>query len=61
MKIKLVLLICRIAGAAKAQETMQFYRPFTQNGVNVFETSKVDTIPFTGLKVKVGGNFEMEF
>jgi hypothetical protein len=27
----------------------------------VFETSKIDTVPFTGLKVKVGGNFEMAF
>ena len=61
MKIRLLIVICFISGAAKAQETMQFYRPFTQKGVNVFETSKTDTIPFTGLKVKVGGNFEMEF
>ena len=61
MKIKFILLICLISGAAKAQETMQFYRPFTESGVNVFETSKIDTVPFTGLKVKVGGNFEMEF
>ena len=61
MKIKLIILLCIIGGAAKAQETMQFYRPFTESGVNVFETSKIDTVPFTGLKVKVGGNFEMEF
>jgi hypothetical protein len=61
MKIKLLLFICFISGVVKAQETMQFYRPFTQQGINVFETSKVDTIPFTGLRVKVGGNFEMEF
>ena len=61
MKIKIILFICLITGAAKAQETMQFYRNFTESGLNVFETSKIDTIPFTGLKVKVGGNFEMEF
>jgi len=46
---------------AKAQETIQYYRPNDQRGVNVFETSKIDTVKFTGLKVKVGGNFELTF
>ncbi|HVW94523.1 MAG TPA: hypothetical protein VHA56_00975 [Mucilaginibacter sp.] len=45
----------------KAQEQIQFYRPNDQRGINVFETSKKDTTPFTGLKVKVGGNFELTF
>jgi hypothetical protein len=46
----------------KAQNgTMQFYRPNDERGVNVFETSKIDTVKFTGLKVKVGGNFELTF
>ena len=40
---------------------MQFYRPNDQRGINVFETSKLDTVKFTGLKVKVGGNFELTF
>ena len=61
MKIKLILLLCVIATAANAQESMQFFRPNDQLGVNVFETSKADTTPFKGFKVKVGGNFEMEF
>jgi hypothetical protein len=61
MKIKFILVLCLISGLAKAQETIQYYRPNDQRGVDVFETSKADTTPFTGLKVKVGGNFEMEF
>jgi hypothetical protein len=47
--------------AVKAQETIQFYRPNDQRGINVFETSKLDTVKFNGLKVKVGGNFELTF
>ncbi len=47
--------------AAKAQETIQYYRPNDMRGINVFETSKIDTVKFTGLKVKVGGNFELTF
>lgn len=61
MKIKLILFFCLVSGAVKAQETLQYFRPNDMRGVNVFETSKTDTVPFTGLKVKVGGNFEMEF
>jgi hypothetical protein len=61
MKIKLILMICLVSGIAKAQEQLQYFRPNDERGVNVFETSKKDTVPFTGLKVKVGGNFEMEF
>jgi hypothetical protein len=45
----------------RAQEGIQFFRPNNQKGINVFETSKKDTTPFTGLKVKVGGNFELAY
>ena len=61
MKIKLILALCLLTGIVKAQEKLQYYRPNNQRGINTFETSKNDTVPFTGLKVKVGGNFEMEF
>jgi hypothetical protein len=61
MKILYILLaVALLPVSLKAQE-MQFFRPNNQQGVNVFETSKIDTVPFTGLKVKVGGNFEMAF
>jgi hypothetical protein len=47
--------------ALRAQEALQFYRPNDKRGINVFETSKQDTVPFKGLHVKVGGNFELTF
>jgi len=69
MKIKIFTIInlvglmglSLISANVKAQETIQFYRPNSQKGLNVFETSKLDTVKFTGLKVKVGGNFELTF
>src|SRR5476651_1338130 len=45
----------------KAQETIQYLCTNNQLGINVFDTSKLDTVKFTGLKVKVGGNFELTF
>ena len=44
----------------KAQ-SLQFFRPNSQQGINVFETTKADTVPFKGLKVNVGGNFELTY
>ncbi len=56
MKIKLILLFCLVTSIVKAQqEPIQFFRPNDMRGINVFETPKTDTIPFTGLKVRVGG------
>ncbi|MEO6520819.1 MAG: hypothetical protein ABIN91_04015 [Mucilaginibacter sp.] len=43
------------------EQQLQFYRPNNKLGINTFETSKVDTIPFTGLKVKVNGGFTINF
>ena len=40
---------------------MQYYRPNNQKGINVFETTKNDTSVFTGIKVRVGGNFTQDF
>ena len=48
--------------SASAQEgQIQFYRPNNKQGINVFETSKNDTVKFTGLKVKVGGGFALAY
>jgi hypothetical protein len=47
---------------ASAQEgQIQYYRPNNKQGINVFETSKKDTVKFTGLKVKVGGGFTLAY
>jgi len=69
MKNKFLTRICALIIAAlsfapfvlHAQETIQYLRPNSQLGLNVFETSKLDTVKFNGLKVKVGGNFELSF
>ncbi len=47
--------------SAMAQSEMQYFRPNDRWGINVFETTKNDTTPFTHLKVKIGGNFEQSF
>jgi hypothetical protein len=51
-----------VTSSANAQEQqMQFFRPNNKTGINMFETSKKDSIPFTGLKVKIGGGFTINY
>ena len=58
MKIKFFIFFCFASGILKAQqEPLQFFRPNNKTGLNVFEPTKNDTTPFTGIKVRVGGNF----
>ena len=62
MKLKLVMILTFAFVYLKAQEnSVQFFRPNNMKGLNVFETNKTDTIPFTGMKVNVGGNFTQDF
>jgi len=62
MKNKLLLLFCMIAYTASAQQKpLQFYRANTKSGLQVFETGKNDTVSFTGLRVRLGGNFTQDF
>lgn len=41
------------------QPEMQYFRANDKDGLNVFETSKDNDVEFTGLKVRVGGDFSM--
>ncbi|TVR83950.1 MAG: hypothetical protein EA412_00610 [Chitinophagaceae bacterium] len=43
------------------QPDLQFYRPNNKDGLNVFETSKTDTVTYDGLKVRIGGDFAIQF
>ncbi|SRX55457.1 hypothetical protein [Aequorivita sp. CIP111184] len=62
MKKLILLSICFFAISLNAQQKkLQYFRPNDQNGLNVFETSKTDTVTFQGVRVKVGGDFAMQF
>jgi len=40
---------------------INFFRAPDQSGINMFETSKQDVVPFEGIKVRIGGNFTQQF
>lgn len=43
------------------QRDMQFWRPYDQRGINIFETGKNDSIAFEGMKVRIGGHFTQQW
>ena len=59
-----LLVICSFSMASNAQVTLedaQFWRPYDQRGINIFETGKADTVDFDGLKVRLGGGFAQQY
>ncbi|MBB6612791.1 hypothetical protein H7F15_17245 [Pontibacter sp. Tf4] len=64
-KITLSLgLLLGISISSFAQITLSdlpYARPYDKRGLNIFETSKKDTIPFEGIKVRLGGGFAQQF
>ena len=48
-------------GQVNLQPTLQYYRLPGLEGVNVFEPPKEDTVAFEGVKVRIGGDFAMQF
>lgn len=55
--ITLGLLFAGVLAFAQRQPAIQYFRPYDQRGVSMFETSKVDTVVFDGLKVRFGAGF----
>lgn len=58
----LTIMLMMVASVLMAQMTpMQYFRYNDARGINVFETSKDNTVEFTGLGVRVGGDFAIQF
>lgn len=53
-----VLLPCL---AYAQNEKVSNFRPYDKNGINIFETSKEDSIPFSNIRIKIGANFAQQF
>lgn len=56
-----ILFMTLTMGAYAQQAPIQYFRPYDQRGINVFETSKIDTVGFDDLKLRIGANFTQQF
>ncbi len=62
LRLLLMLSLLFVAAATFAQQpAVQYFRPYDQRGVNVFEPSKVDTVVYDGFKLRIGANFAQQF
>jgi len=43
------------------RKLLQYYRIAGKDGINVFETKKSDTVKYEGLKLRVGGDFALQY
>jgi hypothetical protein len=57
----IALMLVAFTGYAQDGRLLQNQRPVNKDGLNVFEAPKTDTIEFDGIKVRVGGDFAMQF
>lgn len=62
LRFMMLIVIMTVTLGAYAQlSPIQYFRPYDQSGINVFETSKIDTVAFTGLKLRMGANFTQQY
>ena len=59
--VGMILLTMVVQNARAQQPPIQYFRPYDQRGVNIFETSKNDSVKYDGLKVRLGANFTQGF
>jgi hypothetical protein len=62
--IRISGLICFTFSLFNAQaqySNLQYFRPNDKTGLNIFETSKDQMTAYDGVKVRVGGDFAMQF
>ena len=58
-----LILIFILAGfqVAAQRSSIQYFRPYDQRGINMFETSKNDTLAFKEVKLRIGANFTQQY
>ncbi len=57
----LMFTVVATIGAYAQQTPIQYFRPYDQRGINIFETSKLDTVPFNGVNLRIGANFTQQY
>ena len=56
-----VLFVTLIQPAFAQRSAIQYFRPYDQRGLNIYETTKADTIGYDGVALRIGANFTQGF
>lgn len=57
--ILFVVMFATLSMVAQRSE-INYSRQYDKSGINVFETTKLDTVPFDGMKVRINGGFTQQ-
>jgi len=61
-QLTVIIILITVGSSLSAQQSpIQYFRSYSKKGINVYETTKTDTTSYTGLKVRIGGNFTQDF
>lgn len=61
-KLSLLGVLIVLTGVVMAQQApIQFFRPYDQRGINVFETTKYDTLVYDGFKIRWGAHLKQQY
>lgn len=60
-QLRIIIMVTISFSSVAQQSSIQYFRPNNKTGLNIFETTKNDSTPFTGMKVRIGGNFTQDF
>lgn len=55
--VSVIILTMFAFGAFAQMPKIQYWRPYNQQGVNMFEVSKNDSTPYEGIKFRIGAGF----
>lgn len=61
LTMAVLMMLISVAAFAQTQPELQYFRTNDKGGLNVFETSKANEVTFDGLKVRVGGDFAIQY
>lgn len=61
MLFSAALMMLLVLPLSAQQRAIGFYRQPGQRGLNVFETFREDTVPYTGFKLRIGGDFTQQY
>jgi hypothetical protein len=56
-----LMLAGMLSPALSQMKNLQYWRPNDQRGLNIFESSKQDTVPWNGVSVRIGGANTLQF
>ena len=61
LTFSIVAMLATVFPTLAQQSAIQYFRPYEKDGLNIYGPSKNDTIPFSGIKVRVGANLSQDF